>query len=180
MRVGLTVCEDADELYRDLDAVGDVLPEVLHLSGEIDGFTPDEVAAIRERYPGLGIMQALPVLPHAPLEEQPVLEQVRAYEGVSDYFLIDTKKPGTTDIGATGMVHDWEIDRAIVESTDVRCIIAGGLDHTNVAEALRAVRPYGADSFSLTNFDGGEREPGRLKDPAKVTAFVDAVRRADG
>ena len=55
------------------------------------------------------------------------------------------------DIGATGLTHDREIDRVIVESTKVPCIIAGGLDADNVAEAIHVTHPYGVDSFSLTN-----------------------------
>ncbi|MCL2018947.1 MAG: phosphoribosylanthranilate isomerase [Oscillospiraceae bacterium] len=173
VRVGLTVSEDIDVITRDLLLT---MPQVLHLSGDIEGITPEEVAVLRGRFPGLKIMQAIPVLQGVPKEEQKAFEYIKLYEGVSDFFLIDTKAKGALDIGATGLTHDWEIDRELVNSTKVPCIIAGGLDAANVTAAVETARPYGADSFSLTNL----KVPGRkgIKDMNKVKAFIEAVRKA--
>lgn len=174
VKVGLTVAEDIDEITENLKVV---CPQVLHLSGDIEGIKPDEVKVLKARFPGLKIMQALPVLPNTPLEEQKVMQYVKEYEAVTDFFLIDTKAVEATDIGATGLTHDWAIDKAIVDSTSVPCIIAGGLDATNVGAAIRLVRPYGVDSFSYTNYD--PPRPGKgIKDPERVRAFVEAVRNA--
>jgi phosphoribosylanthranilate isomerase len=43
-----------------------------------------------------------------------------------------------------------------------------------VAQAIRTVRPWGVDSFSLTNLPG----PDGRKDPAKVRAFVANAKAA--
>jgi phosphoribosylanthranilate isomerase len=53
-----------------------------------------------------------------------------------------------------------------------RVVLAAGLTPDNVAEAIAAVRPFAVDVDS-----GVEAMPGR-KDPAKVRAFVSAVRSA--
>jgi phosphoribosylanthranilate isomerase len=55
-----------------------------------------------------------------------------------------------------------------------KVLLAGGLDPENVGEWVRRLRPWGVDVAR-----GVEAHPGR-KDPARVRAFVDAVRRARG
>lgn len=173
VKIGLTVSENIEEITEDLKAA---FPDVLHLSGNIEGIVPAEVQELKNRFPGLKIMQAIPVLAGVPLEEQKVLQYVREYESVSDFFLIDTKTPEAGDIGATGLTHDREIDKAIIDSTDVPCIIAGGLDEHNVAEAIHITNPYGVDSFSRTNYDGEAANTERCKDPDKVKAFIEATQ----
>jgi phosphoribosylanthranilate isomerase len=80
-----------------------------------------------------------------------------------------------TKPGGTGHAFDWEEYRGIIQSVSSRTpvIIAGGLKSTNVAQALELFRPFGVDVSS-----GVEAHPGK-KDPVKVRAFVEAVRRAD-
>lgn len=176
VKIGLTIAEDIDEITENLK---EVLPDVLHLSGEIEGITPAQVKELKSRFPTLKIMQAIPVYPNVPKEEQKAFQYIKEYEEVSDFYLIDTKVEGCDEggIGATGLTHDIMIDKAIVESTPVPCIIAGGLTPDNVAEAVRITQPYGADSYSWTNYDNPE--PGKpCKDPAKIKAFCEAVRNA--
>lgn len=173
VKVGLTVAEDLDEISANLN---EAMPDVLHLSGDIEAISPDQVAELKRRFPGLRIMQAIPVLADVPLEKQKVMDYIRAYEPVSDFFLIDTKAPDAGDIGATGLTHDRSIDRVIIEATDVPCIIAGGLDANNVREAIDLTNPYGVDSYSWTNYDGVPLNADRRKDPDKVRAFIKAAR----
>lgn len=68
----------------------------------------------------------------------------------------------------TGEVTDWS--RAAALARHGQLILAGGLNATNVAAAIRAVRPFGVDTSS-----GVESAPG-VKDPHKIVEFVDAVR----
>ena len=55
----------------------------------------------------------------------------------------------------------------------VPVIVAGGLNPENVGKALELFKPFGIDVVS-----GVEARPGK-KDPEKVRAFVQAVRRAE-
>jgi phosphoribosylanthranilate isomerase len=70
--------------------------------------------------------------------------------------------------GGRGIRPDWS--RAASLARNGKLILAGGLTPDNVAAAIRQVRPYGVDVSS-----GVESRPG-VKDPRKITAFVEAVR----
>ena len=75
--------------------------------------------------------------------------------------------------GGEGVAFDWAGLRAAMEGMATPIILAGGLTPTNVAAAIRAVRPFAVDVSS-----GVERDRG-VKDPALIEAFCDAVRAAD-
>ncbi len=168
VKVGLTVAFDLEEI---VEMVTILMPDILHLSGDIAKFSVENVAKLKKRVPDLKIMQAIPA------NDPAVFDYVKEYEAVSDYFLIDTVAQGIVGIGASGITHDLQIDKKIVESTSVPCIIAGGLGPDNVADAIRTVHPYGVDSLTKTNFD---KSTGRVgKDPLKVKAFIDAVREVE-
>jgi phosphoribosylanthranilate isomerase len=88
-----------------------------------------------------------------------------------DAILLDTPTPGR---GGSGQTFDWTIARAAVtQHRDRRCVLAGGLGPANVGAAITTVRPWAIDVAS-----GVERAPG-VKDRAKVTALIQAVRNAD-
>ncbi len=83
-------------------------------------------------------------------------------------FLLDSHGNGRT--GGTGETFDWDrIPR------DLRhcLVLAGGLNPENVADAVRRVRPWAVDVST-----GVEARPG-IKDPARMQAFVDEVKRVD-
>ena len=92
---------------------------------------------------------------------------------LSDYrvsaYLLDTYVKGA--MGGTGKSFDWNL--ALKAKSYGRIILAGGLTPDNVASAVLQVRPYGVDVSS-----GVEASPGR-KDPAKVKAFIRAVRETE-
>ena len=73
--------------------------------------------------------------------------------------------------GGTGRTWDWELARPLLETRKV--FIAGGLEPGNVGKVVSEFKPYGVDVSS-----GVEARP-RVKDPARVRAFVHAVRLAE-
>ena len=68
------------------------------------------------------------------------------------------------ELGGTGRTHDWTLSRRIRESVQVPLFLAGGLNGSNVADAVRQVGPFGLDVCS------GVRTNGELDD-AKLKAF---------
>ncbi|MBZ9560211.1 MULTISPECIES: phosphoribosylanthranilate isomerase [unclassified Modicisalibacter] len=79
-------------------------------------------------------------------------------------LLLDAYKPGVP--GGTGEVFDWS---RIPASLAKPVILAGGLDPSNVGEAVRAVRPFAVD------VSGGVERSRGVKDPAKLHAFIHQV-----
>lgn len=83
--------------------------------------------------------------------------------------LIDSHREGR--FGGTGAPWNW-LEAAGVQ-WPAPLIVAGGLNPDNVGEAVRNLRPFCVDVAG-----GVESSPG-VKDPAKLLAFIAAVRRAD-
>ncbi|HLH02927.1 MAG TPA: phosphoribosylanthranilate isomerase [Bryobacteraceae bacterium] len=82
---------------------------------------------------------------------------------VAEALVLDTEAHG-----GTGRTFDWQLATRFWQPV----IIAGGLDASNVAEAIEMGRPIGVDASSRL-----EARPG-VKDPAKVRQFVEAARAA--
>ena len=71
--------------------------------------------------------------------------------------------------GGTGTTFDWTLWPT---STTRKIILAGGLDATNVAQAIKSTNPWAVDVAS-----GIEKGAGPAKDVQKMEAFMREVRR---
>ena len=67
--------------------------------------------------------------------------------------------------GGTGEVFDW----SSLDEFERPFMLAGGIDSTNVARAIRTVCPYGIDTSSGIETNG-------VKDDEKITAFTKIVK----
>jgi len=67
---------------------------------------------------------------------------------------------------ASGISFDWKR----LSEFEEKIIIAGGLDASNVTEAIRVARPWGVDASSRL-----ESAPG-IKDPEKVRRFIEKAK----
>jgi phosphoribosylanthranilate isomerase len=113
------------------------------------------------RRTGCRVMKAVPVRDAAAIR---ALEAFRV-----DFHLLDTHRPGRR--GGTGETFQWELVAA--HDRKIPVVLSGGLTADNVADGIRATRPFAVDTAS-----GTEAAPGR-KDPAKLRAFLRAVEAAD-
>ena len=157
-KVTLTV--DADEAF--LQSVVEALhPDILQLHGSE---SEAQIAAIRRKF-GLPVMKAVPIA------VKDDLARVGTYAGVVDRLLFDACPPrDATRPGGLGNTFDWHLLKNV--RPGVPFMLSGGLDATNIGEALRITRATGIDVSS-----GVERAPG-VKDVDKIIAFVRAARSA--
>ncbi len=81
-------------------------------------------------------------------------------------ILLDSYQPGIP--GGTGQRFDWT---RIPSGLDKPLILAGGLDATNVAEAVQQVEPYAVD------VSGGVEVEKGIKDAGRMAAFINEVNR---
>jgi len=95
----------------------------------------------------------------------------RASEYGGDRLLVDAKV--VAELGGTGQRFDWSLATAL--SKHRQLIVAGGLTPENVGDALRELRPFGVDVASGVEMPGNRR----AKDPARMRAFIAAVRGID-
>jgi phosphoribosylanthranilate isomerase len=133
----------------------------------VDEVEPGTHEALREALPGVSIVQVIHVTGPESIEEA-----VRLSEQV-DALLLDSGNPSLAvkELGGTGRVHNWKLSREIRDRAAVPVYLAGGLNPSNAARAIREVEPFALDVCS------GLRTDGAL-DPEKVDAFMRAVRSA--
>ncbi|MBS1168854.1 MAG: phosphoribosylanthranilate isomerase [Proteobacteria bacterium] len=139
--------------------VATIAPDFVQLHGRE---SPQRVAEVR-KHVGRPVIKALGI---GTAED---VAAAHAYAGVADLLLYDAKPPkDASRPGGLGVVFDW----SLLESAPSPFLLSGGLDPTNVGDAVRRVRPAGVDVSS-----GVESAPGQ-KDEARIRAFVAAARAA--
>jgi phosphoribosylanthranilate isomerase len=157
-KVALTVDATDEELSA---IVAALKPDMLQLHGTE---TPDRVVAVRKRF-GLPVMKALPI------SERADLAPIRAYADVADQLIFDARPPrDATRPGGLGTPFDWSLLKGV--DVGIPFMLSGGLDASNVAEAVAITKAPGVDVSS-----GVESAPG-VKDADKIRAFIRAARNA--
>jgi phosphoribosylanthranilate isomerase len=158
-KVALTVDANDETLLGIIEALK---PDMLQLHGKE---TPERVATVRSRF-GLPVMKALPIA------QRGDLSPIREYANVADRLLFDARAPQeATRPGGLGRTFDWTLLQGI--DPKINFMLSGGLDATNVAQALAITNAPGVDVSS-----GVERAPGE-KDLGKIRAFIRAARAAE-
>ncbi len=158
-RVGLFADADTDTLAA---ALAEVDLDLLQLHGEE---SVARVAAVRERF-------AVPVMKAIRVSSEADVDGAAPFAEVADWLLFDARPPAASAgalPGGNALAFDWQLleDRR----WPVPWMLSGGLDAGNVAEAVRLT---GADAVDVSS--GVEDRRGH-KSPAKIAAFLAAVRR---
>jgi phosphoribosylanthranilate isomerase len=174
--IGFHFCDsDRRVSPEEAKAIVDELPVRPRIVGVFIDEHPDEVRRIAE-YVDLDLLQLHGSETPGFEAGRPVMKVLKVREGEvpnagywPDPIMLDTWSEDQR--GGTGRTWDWELARPLVESR--RVFIAGGLQPGNVGKVVSELRPYGVDVSS------GVESRVRVKDPAKLRAFVHAVRIAE-
>jgi phosphoribosylanthranilate isomerase len=153
-KVGLFVNPTNEELQRTLST----LPlDFIQLHGSE---SYDRVKFIKSNFD-------LPIIKAIPISTKDDLIQIKEYESVADWILCDAKS--TTPIsGGNGLTFDWQLLKNYIFQKP--WMLSGGLNTTNVDEAISLLNPTALDVSS-----GVESERG-IKSAEKIKDFVKQVR----
>jgi len=88
--------------------------------------------------------------------------EVNHYQSASA-ILLDSYQSGVP--GGTGQVFNW----SLIKDIDKPLVLAGGLDSSNVAMAIKQVKPYAVDVSGGVEFAKG------IKDKQKISDFMQEV-----
>ena len=166
VKVVLSISNDPEEI---LDTALTFRPDILHVSGKEFFATAEFTRRLKALVPGIGLMHSIQVT------DESCLREVEQLQDVADYLLLDSGSPLSK--GASGLTHDWNISRKIVEISKIPVVLAGGLGADNVADAVRFVKPWGVDSLTKTSHtlpDGSF-----VKDMESVRRFCSDARKAE-
>ena len=90
----------------------------------------------------------------------------------ADFYLLDSFNLETNQVGGTGLIHDWNKSKELIEHLNKPVFLAGGLNPENVGCAIRQAKPYGVDVNSGCKNDRGK------KDKEKVEGFIENAKRS--
>ena len=115
-----------------------------------DRLTQGTYRDLRDALPGVSLVQVVHVTgPEAVDEAIAIAPHV-------DAILLDSGNQSLAikELGGTGRTHDWTLSRKIREAIEVPLFLAGGLNPSNVATAIREVQPFGIDVCSGLRTEG--------------------------
>lgn len=103
----------------------------------------------------IGIIKAVRV------KEESDIDKANSYD--CDYILLDTFSVECE--GGNGKTFDW----SMIKKMNKPFFLAGGINESNVLQAIHTVRPYGVDTSSGLETDG-------YKDEEKIKNFIEKIQ----
>lgn len=148
-KVLISYIDNAKELIELSDYLG---TNIIQIHGEIN---LAELKKIKTSRPKLKIIKSLVIKEGNFLELEKTIYSLEKYVG---FFITDTYDPHTGASGATGKTHDWNISKAIVSLSSKPVILAGGLNPSNVRNAISFVKPAGVDVHTGIENSFGDKD----------------------
>lgn len=130
----------------------------------VDALENQDYNTIRKALPHVKLVQVIHVI-----DEKSVEEAVAVSKFV-DALLLDSGNPNleVKELGGTGRTHNWDLSKKIRESINIPLFLAGGINESNVKQAIETVQPFGVDLCSSVRTDG-------KLDANKLKAFFETV-----
>ncbi|MGE4409570.1 MAG: phosphoribosylanthranilate isomerase [Sphingobium sp.] len=155
-RVGVVV-DPEDEMLARIVTAGRLHAVQLH-----GRETPERVAALRNRFPGVSLWKAISVKTAADIAG------ADRYRDIADLILFDAKTPDGAQLpGGMGLRFDWKLMQGYRAGGPWG--LSGGLDPDNVAQAI------GLTGAPLVDVSSGVESAPGIKDVDKIIAFCNAV-----
>ena len=130
----------------------------------VDALENQDYNTIRKALPHVKLVQVIHVI-----DEKSVEEAVAVSKFV-DALLLDSGYPNleVKELGGTWRTHNWDLSKKIRESINIPLFLAGGINESNVKQAIETVQPFGVDLCSSVRTDG-------KLDANKLKAFFETV-----
>ncbi|MFC2145402.1 N-(5'-phosphoribosyl)anthranilate isomerase [Actinomycetota bacterium] len=139
--------------------------DYIQLSGDESTYY---IKKLKEEIPDIKVIKAIRIDSGVKVQAENVKKTVKEFRSPADHILMDSYHP--TKYGGTGKTLDLKTIKSFGSITGF--ILSGGLDHLNIGEAIRNIRPFGIDVSSRL-----ESSPGK-KDHLLVKNFIEAARSA--
>jgi phosphoribosylanthranilate isomerase len=167
--------------YVDPDSAAAIIDSLNGMVENIGVFVNENVGRVREIADSIGLYAVQLHGDESPeyvshLNGMTVIKAFRLGKGFQDSYIEDFNVDAilvdafcADEYGGTGKTCDWETARQI-NSKFSKMFLSGGLDHDNVADAIRRVRPFAVDACSLLESEKGK------KDAVKLQKFIEAAK----
>ncbi len=136
-------------------------PKVIQLHNFTSYELLEQIQSLRAQ--GINIIQTVAIPEQAIDQINNFHQHIKNLSKYVDAVLLDTEISKRS--GGTGKTHNWQISRDITEKSALPVILAGGLNHQNVEDAVRIVKPFAVDTASGVETEGA-------KDEYKVRMFI--------
>lgn len=132
----------------------------------VDELEERQYQIIRNELQNVKLVQVIHVI-----DESSVNKAIEISDFV-DAILLDSGNPNLSvkELGGTGKTHNWELSKRIRKAIRIPLFLAGGINKSNIKQAIEFVKPFGIDLCS------GVRTNGQL-DKSKLEELFNEIDR---